>query len=157
MKVHSIERSFSQSKMFGFNEISSCFISLMNEIFCFTRISKILIGILTIVYIFKFRQLFLINPFVWAFNQLRDSKVKKLTSLPFLLSFFLLRWRHDHMTVTSRSHDCDVTVTWLWRHSHVTSAAIQNQSEEATDHATLNISAFTSENRTKLFFVFVTK
>jgi hypothetical protein len=143
MKVHSIERSFSQSKMFGFNKISSCFISLMNEIFCFTRISNILIGILTIVYIFKFSQLFLINPFVWAFSQLRDSKVKNWQRCRFFCLF---------------SFSDDVTITWLWRHSHVTSAAIQNQSEEATDHATLNISAFTNENRTKLFFfVFVTK
>jgi hypothetical protein len=41
-KVHGIERSFSQSKTFSFNKILSCFISLMNEIFSFTRISQIL-------------------------------------------------------------------------------------------------------------------
>ena len=42
MKVHGIEQSFSQSKTFGFNKISSCFILLMNKIFCFTSISQIL-------------------------------------------------------------------------------------------------------------------
>ena len=41
-KVHSIEQSFSQSKTFGFSEISSHFVSLMTEIFCFTCISQIL-------------------------------------------------------------------------------------------------------------------
>ena len=35
-------QSFSWSKDFGFNKISSCFISLMTIIFCFTRIWQIL-------------------------------------------------------------------------------------------------------------------
>jgi hypothetical protein len=42
MKVHCIPQSFSWSKTFGFYEISSHFVSLMDEIFCFTSISQIL-------------------------------------------------------------------------------------------------------------------
>ncbi len=41
MKVHSIKWSFSQSKAFGFNKISSRFVSLMDETFHFTQISQI--------------------------------------------------------------------------------------------------------------------
>jgi hypothetical protein len=42
MKVHSIEQTFSLSKTFSFNKISSHFVSLMTKIFCFTWILQIL-------------------------------------------------------------------------------------------------------------------
>ncbi len=42
MKVHGIKQSFSQSKTFIFNKISSCIVSLMDKIFCFTQILQIL-------------------------------------------------------------------------------------------------------------------
>jgi hypothetical protein len=41
-KVHTIEQSFSQSKTFSINKISSRFVSLMNAIFRFTQILQIL-------------------------------------------------------------------------------------------------------------------
>ncbi len=43
LKVCGIKRSFSRSTTFGFNKISSRFVSLMTQIFCFTQISQILI------------------------------------------------------------------------------------------------------------------